>query len=85
MKYLITYDLNNPGQNYQKLIEAIDSLGSAKKLSSSCWAVKTALCSRQIRNYLAYFLDCNDYLFVCPFGSYAAFNCKQETAIWLNN
>lgn len=85
MKHLITYDLHNPGQNYQSLISAIALLGTAKRISGSCWAVKSNLNSSQIRNYLAYFLDCNDHLFVCPFGSYAAINCKQEIIAWLNN
>lgn len=85
MKHLITYDLCNPGQNYQQLISAIDSLGPARKLSRSCWAVKTSLSSGQIRNYLAHFVDFNDHLFVCPFGSYAAINCKQDIVAWLNN
>lgn len=85
MKHLITYDLYCPGQNYQKLIYAIESLGPAKKLSASCWAVKTSLSSSQIRDCLAYSLDRNDHLFVCPFGSYATINCRQETVAWLNN
>lgn len=85
MKHLITYDLYDPGQNYEKLISAIKSLGTAKRISGSCWAVKTHLSSGQICTCLASTLDQNDLLFVCPFGSYAAINCKQETLAWLNN
>lgn len=85
MKHLIIYDLHIPGQYYPSLIDAIKSLGTARKLGRSCWAVKTNLTSTQIRNYLATFLDSNDYLFVCPFGSFATLNCAQETVFWLNN
>ena len=85
MKYLITYDLLTPGQNYRKLVTTISALGPCVNLGSSCWAVKSILTAIQIRNSLANYIDRNDLLFVCPFGSHAELHYKQEVIAWLNN
>jgi hypothetical protein len=36
----ISYDLYNPGQGYEAVIEEIKSLGGWAKVHQSCWYVK---------------------------------------------
>lgn len=41
--YMISYDLNNPGQKYDKVFEIIKEFGAYIKLQKSFWLVKTNL------------------------------------------
>ena len=43
MVYLITYDLNNPGQNYEDVIKAIKSASTGKWCSywKSSWVIQS--------------------------------------------
>ncbi len=61
--YLISYDLDKPGQDYGKLIDAIKKFTGAKLLFSG-WLVSTAWTSQQVYDYLAPFIDRNDRLFI---------------------
>lgn len=64
--YLITYDLNKPGQNYPKLYDVIKELGSywCHPLES-VWLVKSNLTVDEISNKILSVIDkTNDYLFV---------------------
>ncbi len=44
----ISYDLNNPGQDYDKLIEAIKSLGGWAKIHRSFWYVNSSLTAQDV-------------------------------------
>lgn len=83
--HLINYDLTNPGQNYNKLIEAIRSYRYRIKICESCWAVQTDQSNTQIRDYLQPFLDSNDRLFVCTFSGWASWNLPKEVTDWLKS
>ena len=60
----ISYDLNKPGQNYEKLIEAIKSLGPWAKLQQSFWYVNSIYDAATAAKHLKQFTDANDYLVV---------------------
>lgn len=62
--YLIGYDLNNPGQDYSDLIEAIKNIGPWWHCLDSTWIVNSNNSAIQIRDYLVKFLDRNDELLV---------------------
>lgn len=83
MKYLINYDLINPGQNYDDLIAAIKAYGTWAKISRSCWAIKTSQTAVEIRDTLKNHLDSNDILFVCDFDNWASYNLSKEVTDWL--
>lgn len=85
MKYLINYDLKNPGQKYDDLIKAIKAFGAWAKISSSCWAIKTNQSAVQIRDNLKLHIDKNDILFVCDFDDWASYNLSKEVVDWLNS
>lgn len=62
--YLITYDLNSPGQNYNQLYEDIKSLGAWAHYLDSTWFVNSSKTPSQIVDLLRTNMDSNDSLFV---------------------
>ena len=63
-KYMISYDLLKPGQNYEALWERLRELG-ARKILYSQWVLRTAsMTALQIRDDLTRFVDANDRLLV---------------------
>lgn len=64
--YLITYDLNNPGQNYEDVIEAIkdSSTGAWCTYWKSSYLIKSNLTVNQVSDKITPHLDKNDRLIV---------------------
>ena len=82
---LITYDLHRPGQNYHRISEAIQALGSWWHCLGSVWIVKTALTSTQVRDYLSSHLDANDSLLVAGLsGGWGTSGIGTDCTSWLN-
>ena len=72
MNYLITYDLDKPGQDYSDLIPALKNLG-AKRFQYSAWLLENSQYEPiQIVNHLAQFVDGNDRLLVVEVKNNAA-------------
>ena len=59
-RYIITYDLHAPGQNYEALAERIKSYPQWAKLMRSTWSVVTPETSEQVRDHLKAALDASD-------------------------
>lgn len=68
----ISYDLNNPGQNYDKVIEAIKSLGSWAKVHKSFWYVDSGLTSAEAATRVWAVMDSTDTLYVADTTNNAA-------------
>ena len=67
MVYMVTYDLCSPGQNYNKVIEAIQKASSGNvwcKVCESSYLIKSNLTSQQVFNKIDPYLDKNDTLLV---------------------
>jgi hypothetical protein len=83
--YIISYDLNQPGQNYSNLYDAIKAQGSSHwRMLDSTWIVVSAKSAVQIRDNLIVHLDDNDKILVLKSGIEAAwggFNDKGSK--WL--
>jgi hypothetical protein len=80
---LVTYDLNNPGKDYNDLLKTIDCYSWAR-LSESSYAIKTEQSPQQVFDRLKPFLDQNDYLYVINLKMpYIGFGLK-EVNDWLN-
>jgi hypothetical protein len=62
--YSINYDLKRPGQNYEKLYEAIKSCGDWWHFLGSTWLVDTSLNAQGIWDRLAPHVDKNDIFLV---------------------
>jgi len=84
-KYLITYDLNKPGQNYSDLYDAIKKQGSSWiHPLESVWFVKSEKNAAQIRDALKGVVDPSDKVFVSVVTDWGSSNMKS-LANWLND
>ena len=82
--YLITYDLNSPGQKHQQVIEVIKSFYGWAKLSESSYALNTHHSVEQIHSIISEHLDSNDHFYVIHLSQpYSGFGPK-EVNDWLD-
>lgn len=81
--YIVSYDLRQPGRNYNALYEALRTYNQWARVNESVWAIVTPSSAVQVRDHLAQHVDANDRLFVIKSGVEAAWRnsiCKSE---WL--
>lgn len=69
MKYIVTYDLRKPVQNYEALISVLKKLPAVHAMQST-WFVETSRSPQALYEYLEPFIDKNDLLFVCQIGDW---------------
>ena len=82
--YIINYDLVKPGQNYDRLIEAIKSYQQVRHPLESCWIIVSSQTPESIINYLKQFTDINDKILVAKVGAPAAWiGMYETTTAWL--
>ncbi len=62
--YFISYDLNVPGKDYSKAIEAIQAVGNWARVHKSFWYVSSALSLEQVYAQIAYAFDGSDQFMV---------------------
>ncbi|HMI96905.1 MAG TPA: CRISPR-associated protein Cas2 [Micropepsaceae bacterium] len=72
----VSYDLNNPGQNYDKVIAAVKALGDWAKIHKSYWYVKSGLTASQAAESVWAVMDSNDTVYVV--------DATNNTAAWQN-
>ncbi|MCA9232577.1 MAG: hypothetical protein KDA57_18150 [Planctomycetales bacterium] len=72
----ISYDLKNPGQDYDRVITAIKSLGSWAKVQYSLWYVSSAYTANQAAEIVRRAQDANDSLIVI--------DATNNDASWFN-
>lgn len=60
----ISYDLKNPGQNCERVINAIKGLGSWAKVQYSFWYVSSSCAAKQAADIVRRAQDANDTLIV---------------------
>jgi hypothetical protein len=68
--FLISYDLDKPGQDYSALIARLNEHGAVRVLLSQ-WALRTSWTAVQLRDDLTKYIDANDRLLVTEIGSWA--------------
>lgn len=61
---IISYDLVNPGQNYESLLKLIKSYQLWARLGGSAYLIATDETPVQVRDHLRTALDANDKLYV---------------------
>ena len=84
--YFISYDLSEPGRNYDKLIDLIKSEYAWAKIGYSAFIVKSSVSHTELRDKLKQALDSNDKLFVGAISAPAAwYGLPDEVSKWLNN
>lgn len=60
----VSYDLNSPNQNYEKVIAAVKALGSWAKIHKSFWYVNSNLTAEQACARVWAAMDANDTVYV---------------------
>ncbi len=78
-KYLIVYDLERRGEDYEPLLNALRNLGALHVLYSK-WVLRTNYTAIQLRNHLQQFIDANDLLLVVGLTGEAAWTSLFVTA-----
>ncbi len=71
--YLISYDLNRPGQNYEPLYRELERLG-AQRVLLSAWVLRSNSTPKQLADHLLRYIDSNDRLIVVDASSGAAWS-----------
>jgi hypothetical protein len=82
-KYIITYDLNRPGQDYESLINAIKTYSYIKALKSAFF-VKTSRSATEIYNHLRPLIDDTDRIFISEITPNHSGWLDKAVIDWLN-
>ena len=69
--FLISYDLDKPGQDYPRLVKELERLGAVRILYSE-WIFRSTSSAVEIRDWLQSFIDSNDMLLVVALTGEAA-------------
>ena len=64
MRYVISYDLNQPGQDYSRLINELQRYGAKKVLMSQWGLRRRGTTAAALRDHFWQFMDRNDRLLV---------------------
>ena len=72
----VSYDLIQPGQNYETIIAEIKKLGNWAKVHYSLWYVKSQLTASEASKQVWAVMDRNDKLIV--------FDTTNNNAFWYN-
>lgn len=84
--YIVTYDLSNPGRNYESLLKRIKSYEAWARLGGSSYLVCTEQTATQLRDNLTPALDANDSIYVGLMGVSAAWRgMSDEVSNWIKN
>ncbi|PTR15259.1 hypothetical protein C8R31_104288 [Nitrosospira sp. Nsp2] len=80
--YLVTYDLNAPGRNYDPVHVYLKRFTHCKKLES-VWLIETGLPIEEIRDALRRLIDTNDVVLVVRLMKQGA-SVNYPCMTWLN-
>lgn len=81
--YIVTYDLNKRGQNYECITGKLAKMNSFHA-QGSVWFVKSDQTASELVDALKPCLDNNDSLFVSPVSKWCCTGMKKA-ADWLND
>lgn len=84
--YLVTYDLNRPGQNYDNVVTRIKTSNNWAKIATTTFIIVSPQSAVQVRDYLMEVMDANDEIFVGLISAPAAWSgLNNEVSNWLRN
>lgn len=83
MIYMISYDLNSPGQKYEELYEKIKEIGSWWHYLDSTWLVSTSLSASEIYSKIKSPLDNGDHILVFSLGKDYQGYLPQKAWDWI--
>jgi hypothetical protein len=73
MRYLVSYDLLNPGKDYRPLWTALGDLGGVRVLESQWVMDRTNTTPKGLADYILKFMDANDRILVTEMPSNYAY------------
>lgn len=82
--YIVSYDLNAPGQDYSDLIAAIKKYNFCYSLKSA-YFIDTSDTAASVRDNLMRYLDKNDVLYVMELQKHWACNRQMACTTWLKD
>ena len=82
-RYIVTYDLSQPGRNYGELYNRIKSYPVWAQITESSWAISSDQTAVEIRDHLRGALDQNDKILVGLLGSSAWAGLDEAVSNWL--
>jgi hypothetical protein len=83
--YIIAYDLNKPGQDYDHIEKQISKLLAHSRILRSTWIVKTKRTAQEIFDLLKPALDRNDEVFIAQIDlSLSAGLLDSSIAQWIS-
>lgn len=81
--YIVSYDLCQPGRDYNSLYNALKSFLAWGKLTESTWAIISNKTAAEIRDYLCLYIDSSDRLIVIRSGQAAAWTQVMASNQWV--
>ena len=84
MLILITYDYNQPHQEYPDFFSAIENLGDTHRLMNSVWLLNTDKSASAVHLTLARHIHDSDYLLIDRVTRNTKGNFNQAAINWLN-
>lgn len=82
--FLLTYDLNRPGQDYDGLIDELKRTNQWWHYLKSTWLLYTTETSDQLWNRVRPHVDDSDRVLICPVTQPARGWLPQEAWDWIN-
>lgn len=84
MIYIVSYDLSEPGQNYDALIEKIKESDAWARLGGSSYLVESTKDAKELRDEYKTLLDSNDKLYVGKVEAPAAWTgMPTDVSTWI--
>ena len=84
MVYSVNYDLNNPGQNYEKVKAAVEALGPSIRVLKSTFLVSCPLSASVVWDKISWAFDTNDRAFISQVTSNHAGWLGTDLWNWLS-
>lgn len=81
--FIISYDLHQSGQNYERVIDYIKSYQVWAKIHQSVWYVKSSKSTKQIRDELLRRIDDNDSVFVAEIKNASWHNLPKDRSDYI--
>ena len=81
--YLVSYDLNKPGQDYPNVVKAIKTYEYHCQILKSQWLVCSPKMAVDIYNHLRKHIDDTDRLLVCEFTMNAEGQLSDRVLRWI--
>ena len=85
MIYMVSYDLNSPGNNRKEVIESLESFGCWCKCATTTSLIKTQLVISDVEEIVMRHLDETDSMIICQVSGNIKGKLHQKEWDWIHN